>query len=51
LGMTSVFPSFRFPDDYNFWQWHWVHSLNMSIYFCLVRFKMVPFYFVYYCYS
>jgi hypothetical protein len=31
LGMTSFFPSFRFPVDHNFWQSLWVHSINMSI--------------------
>jgi hypothetical protein len=28
---TSFFPSFRFIVDHNFWQSHWVHSLNISI--------------------
>ena len=31
LEMTSFFPSFRFSVDDNFWQSHWVLSLNMSI--------------------
>jgi hypothetical protein len=30
-GTTSFFPSFSFRVDHNFWQSHWVHSLNMSI--------------------
>jgi hypothetical protein len=30
-GTTSFFPSFGFPVDHNFWQSHWVHSLNMAI--------------------
>jgi hypothetical protein len=29
-GTISFLPSFRFPVDHNFWQSHWVHSLNMS---------------------
>ena len=40
LGTASFFPSFRFPVTHNFWESHWVHSVDMIIKFKIKEYNL-----------